>query len=152
MVLVIDVRDTLGHWELSRDSVMAQSERRNYETHIRNAHFILIEQYSYTLHWDYSVNIILTFETTQCRFSVIILHIPNWDIPALLSTQYCITFVLSVTYKMWIRLILFSCYQSIVNSVPPRKYPAIDGDIDFDEQCTLCDCFDRRLTSQSISR
>ena len=50
MVLVIDVRDMLGHWGLSRDSVMAQSERRNNETHIRNAHFILIEQYSYTLH------------------------------------------------------------------------------------------------------
>ena len=23
----------------------------------------------------------------------------------------------------------------------------VDSDIDFDEQCTLCDCFDRRLTS-----
>ena len=52
MVLVIDVRDTLGHCGLRRDSVMAQSERQNNETPVRrNAHFILIEQYSYnTLH------------------------------------------------------------------------------------------------------
>ena len=46
----------------------------------------------------------------------------------LLSAQYCIAFVLSVTYKLWIWLILFSCYQSIVvNSVPLWKYPAIVG-------------------------
>ena len=47
---MIDVRDTLGHWGLRKDSVMAQSERRNNETPILNAHFISIEQYSYTLH------------------------------------------------------------------------------------------------------
>ena len=36
---------------LRRDSVMAQSKWRNNEMPVRNAHFILIEQYSYnTLH------------------------------------------------------------------------------------------------------
>ena len=67
MVLMIDVRESLCHCGLRTDSVIAQMKRRNNETPILYAHFILIEQYSYTLHSRLLCKYNLNFETTQFR-------------------------------------------------------------------------------------
>ena len=42
MEFVNDVRESLCHCGLRRDSIIAQTKRRNNETSISNAHFILI--------------------------------------------------------------------------------------------------------------
>ena len=67
MVLVIDVRESLCCCGLRRDSVIAQTKRQNNETRILYAHFILIEQYSYTLHSRLLCKYNPNFETTQFR-------------------------------------------------------------------------------------